>query len=109
MNLIQIISAKKPKPRDIRKLLPKVHILQYKNFKNNSSFYSYAYLPFGQGPRGCIGMRFALLEIKLAIANIVRNFTLFPSDKTTEPLELDPVSGVAWVKNGLYIRVEKRD
>ena len=54
-------------------------------------------------------MRFALLEIKLAIANIVRNFTLFPSNKTTEPLELDPVSGVAWVKNGLYIRVEKRD
>ena len=54
-------------------------------------------------------MRFALLEIKLAIANIVRNFTLLPSDKTTEPLELDPVSGVAWVKNGLYIKVEKQD
>ena len=107
MNLIQITSAKKPKLKDIRKLLPKVYILQ--KFQKSIPLFSYAFLPFGQGPRGCIGMRFALLEIKLAIANIVRNFTLFPSDKTTEPLELDPVQGVAWVKNGLHIRVEKRD
>merc|ERR1712218_264946 len=50
----------------------------------------YAFLPFGQGPRGCVGMRFDLLEAKLALANIVRKFTLLPSEKTEEPLVIDP-------------------
>ena len=71
--------------------------------------FRYAYLPFGQGPRGCVGMRFALMEAKLGLANIVRKFNLLPSDKTVEPLQLDPQSGVvAYVKDGLNIKVEKR-
>ena len=71
--------------------------------------FRYAYLPFGQGPRGCVGMRFALMEAKLGLANVVRRYTLLPSDKTVEPLQLDPQSGVvAYVKDGLHIKVEKR-
>ena len=54
-------------------------------------------------------MRFALLEAKLALANVVKRYTLLPSSKTVEPLELDPISGIAYVKNGLYMQVEKRN
>ena len=54
-------------------------------------------------------MRFAIIETKLALANIVRKFTLLSSSKTKEPLELDPMSGVAYVKDGLFITVEKRN
>ena len=53
-------------------------------------------------------MRFALMEAKLALANIVRKFNLSTSDKTKEPLEFDPKSGIAYVKGGLYITCEKR-
>ena len=42
----------------------------------------YAFLPFGQGTRGCIGMRFALSEAKLALANILRKYNLLPNPKT---------------------------
>jgi thromboxane-A synthase len=29
---------------------------------------------FGQGPRSCLGMRFALLEAKMALAAVIREF-----------------------------------
>ena len=34
----------------------------------------YTFLAFGQGPRNCIGMRFALLQVKTAIARMVFNY-----------------------------------
>ena len=68
-----------------------------------ASRHPYAYAGFGHGPRGCIGMRFALLEAKLALASIVRKFTLLPSEKTVNPTLIDPTAFVAYPKNGLYI------
>ena len=70
--------------------------------------HQYAFMPFGLGPRGCIGMRFALLEAKLALANIVRKFVLKPSSKTTEPIVLDPKTAFAYPKDGLFINVQRR-
>jgi cytochrome P450 len=38
----------------------------------------YAYIPFGAGPRGCIGLVFALQEAILAVSRITANFDLAP-------------------------------
>jgi cytochrome P450 len=38
----------------------------------------YAYFPFGGGPRGCIGSRFAMLEGVLLLATIAQRFRLKP-------------------------------
>jgi cytochrome P450 len=53
----------------------------------------YAYFPFGGGPRHCIGMRFATMELTLALATLARRLEfergtddLTPAAKTT----LDP-------------------
>ena len=82
------------------------HKLEFVYFLFISRF---AYLPFGQGPRACIGMRFAMMETKLALANIIRKFKLIPSEKTIETLKLDPMAAITYVKGGLYIKVETRD
>ncbi|XP_038676349.1 cytochrome P450 3A8-like [Scyliorhinus canicula] len=47
------------------------------------------FLPFGMGPRNCIGMRFAQLSIKMALASLLQHLTLVPCEETPIPLELD--------------------
>lgn len=48
----------------------------------------YAYLPFGAGPRICIGRSFALMEAKILLATIARRYALdFPDTGT---IRLDP-------------------
>ena len=40
------------------------------------------HMPFGYGPRNCIAMRLALLEVKLAAALVLKNFSLIATEKT---------------------------
>ena len=41
-----------------------------------------AFMPFGTGPRNCIGMRFALLEIKFLISTILSKYKFNKCDET---------------------------
>ncbi|EDV19993.1 uncharacterized protein TRIADDRAFT_32665 [Trichoplax adhaerens] len=47
-----------------------------------------AFLPFGNGPRNCIGKRLALLEVKLALVKILRSVELITTEETDVPLPL---------------------
>lgn len=44
-------------------------------FAGESDRPEYAYFPFGGGPRHCIGMRFARMEMKTVLATIFSNYT----------------------------------
>ena len=54
-------------------------------------------------------MRFALLEAKVAVMSIMRKYSFKPGTKTTEPLELDGESSLAWIKGGLWATIERRE
>uniref|UniRef100_A0A146KMA9 Cytochrome P450 9e2 n=1 Tax=Lygus hesperus TaxID=30085 RepID=A0A146KMA9_LYGHE len=49
---------------------------RFASLTNKISLPETPYLPFSEGPRKCIGMRFAILEVKIALAKIVSEFDL---------------------------------
>ncbi len=64
-----------------------------------------AYLPFGGGPRQCIGNHFALLEAAIVAASVLRGYRLTPL--RGGPLEMLP-SVTLRPKRGAPVRVERR-
>ena len=40
------------------------------------------HMPFGFGPRGCIGMRLALLEAKIALIELLQRYTFIRAPET---------------------------
>lgn len=67
----------------------------------------YAHIPFGLGPRACIGQKFAIQEVKLALIRLYRSFTFSHSPKMESPLELD-YGLVLGFKHGVKLRAIKR-
>ena len=53
-------------------------------------------------------MRFALLEMKMAILATWRNFSFLPGVSTRLPLTLDHTSQLSWVKGGLWAKIQAR-
>ncbi|CAN7937293.1 unnamed protein product [Ixodes hexagonus] len=67
-----------------------------------------AYLPFGIGPRECIGRRFAMLELKIAVCKILAQYHVTPCGETEDPVKLVVPSVVMNPQQGIRLRFKYR-
>ncbi|XP_014476305.1 PREDICTED: cytochrome P450 6a2-like [Dinoponera quadriceps] len=67
----------------------------------------FTFLPFGEGPRACVGMRMALLQVKACLATFIRKYTLKISPKTQEPLRMQPGSFLTAPIGGIWTYVTR--
>lgn len=79
------------------------------NDSNKGNINPMTYLPFGVGPRNCIGSRFALMEAKCLIFHILSTFTLERSPKTSIPLKLrNEVFNQVKAVEGIWLNLKAR-
>lgn len=90
------------------KYYPNPDVFDPERFAEGKNVPKGAYLPFGDGPRICIAMRFAQLEVKTCIARIVSQFSMHVNKKTQEPITFKPKSFGLDVVGGLWLDFERR-
>lgn len=77
------------------------------NDENKQSIEKMAFLPFGEGPRICVGMRMAILQMKSCLATLMKDYKLEVSPKMQLPLRLSPSFFLSMPVGGGWVLISK--
>ncbi|KAB0791870.1 hypothetical protein PPYR_03670 [Photinus pyralis] len=75
--------------------------------ENKAKRHASAWTPFGDGPRACIGLRFGMMQTKVALAVLLKNCKFALNSKTETPLKMDPRSFVLSTLGGVWLTATK--
>ncbi|XP_058837426.1 probable cytochrome P450 9f2 [Topomyia yanbarensis] len=77
--------------------------------ENRAKINTGAYIPFGVGPRNCIGLRLALMEVKMIVYYLLKDFGLEPTEKTQIPLRIAKNLFSLEAEKGIWVELKNRD
>ncbi|XP_065215014.1 probable cytochrome P450 6a23 [Planococcus citri] len=63
----------------------------------------YTFLSFGDGPRACIAVRFARMQVKVGAVNLLKDFSYHVSPKLKHPVEFAPGIILSDIKGGIWL------
>nr|CAD7575657.1 unnamed protein product [Timema californicum] len=77
--------------------------------ENIKSHPSCTYLPFGEGPRICIGLRFGLMQVKVGLTALLSKYKFSVCEKTSIPLTFNPISFITLWPRDIHLKISHRD
>ncbi|XP_058788666.1 cytochrome P450 6a8-like [Phymastichus coffea] len=77
--------------------------------ENMAIRHPYSYIPFGEGPRICIGKRLGILQSKMALFHLLSNYKFSVCEETPIPSYYSPISIVQSPRDGMTLKIEKRN
>jgi len=68
---------------------------------------SVEWLPFGDGPRNCIGMRFGQMQARIGLALLINRFKFSVCEQTTIPIVYSKKTFLISSETGIFLKVER--
>lgn len=66
-----------------------------------------SFLPFGDGPRNCIGLRFGMMQARIGLVSLLRSFRFTLDPRMSIPLKLNKKQLIIASDEGIWLRLEK--
>ncbi|XP_037815470.1 probable cytochrome P450 6a13 [Lucilia sericata] len=66
-----------------------------------------AYIPFADGPRICIGMRFGKMQIQIGLVSLLTKFRFDKCERTQIPIRISKLNFLIGSESGIHLKVEK--
>ncbi|XP_057324865.1 cytochrome P450 6B1-like [Microplitis mediator] len=88
------------------KYYPNPELFDPERFENGKSKRPpMSYLPFGDGPRNCIGWRFGEIQVKIGLINFLKNFKVHVCEKTDKNYTFDHTAFFSTPLNGIHLNI----
>ncbi|XP_035733370.1 cytochrome P450 6a2-like [Vespa mandarinia] len=77
------------------------------NEQRKSEINKYCFLPFGEGPRICVGLRMGLLQVKASLATLLMKYRIERNPRTSYPVKIGLLGVLSTPIDGLWVYLKR--